>query len=52
MLTSKKYVRYALKRNKYIKDRYNSLENEIDILKEWIIDIERPFLIILKNMNV
>jgi hypothetical protein len=43
MLTSKKYVRYALKRNRYIKDRYNSLENEIDILKEWIIDIERPF---------
>ena len=36
MLTSKKYVRYALKRNRYIKDRYNSLENEIDILKEFL----------------
>jgi len=55
MLTSKKYVRYALKRNKYIKDRYNSLENEIDILKKWIINIEKPFWDIFKkygNTNI
>ena len=49
MLTSKKYVRYALKRNRYIKDRYKSLENEIEILKEWIIDIEKPFFDIFEK---
>ena len=49
ILTSKKYVRYALKRNRYIKDRYNSLENDIEILKEWIIDIEKPFIDIFQK---
>jgi hypothetical protein len=49
ILTSKKYVRYALKRNRYIKDRYKSLENEIEILKEWIIDIEKPFFDIFQK---
>ena len=49
ILTSKKYVRYALKRNRYIKDRYHAIENDIEILKEWIIDIEKPFIDIFQK---
>ncbi len=49
ILTSKKYVRYALKRNRYIKDRYHAIKNDIEILKEWIIDIEKPFIDIFQK---
>ena len=41
--TSVKYCENSKYRNGYIADRYKSVSEEIEILKEWIIGIEEPF---------